>query len=97
MAPNLKSSFKVESANRGQRGRGEKYSGNAAAIQMAKQQKEELQKLKSMASGGAADALNVLSAGLDEAEYDMLETLKLGFEDPTTIIEIELDNAGFAR
>lgn len=88
--------FKVESSNRGQRGRGEKYSGNAAAIQMAKQQKEELQKLKSMASGGAADALNVLSAGLDEAENEMFGSLKLSFEDPTTIIEIKLDNAGFA-
>ena len=89
--------FKVESANRGQRGRGEKYSGNAAAIQMAKQQKEELQKLKSMASGGAADALNVLSAGLDEAEYEMFGSLKSSFEDLTTIIEIKLDNAGFAN
>ena len=89
--------FKVESSNRGQRGRGEKYSGNAAAIQMAKQQKEELQKLKSMASGGAADALNVLSAGLDEAEYEMFGSLKSSFEDLTTIIEIKLDNAGFAN
>lgn len=88
--------FKVESSNRGQLGRGEKYSGNAAAIQMAKQQKEELQKLKSMASGGAADALNVLSAGLDEAENEMFGSLKSSFEDPTTIIEIKLDNAGFA-
>jgi len=88
--------FKVEASNRGQRGRGEKYSGNAAAIQMAKQQKEELQKLKSMASGGAADALNVLSAGLDEAENEMFGSLKSSFEDPTTIIEIKLANAGFA-
>lgn len=88
--------FKVESANRGQRGRGDKYSGNAAAIEIAKQQKEELQQLKSMASGGAADALNVLSAGLDEAENEMFGSLKASFEDPTTMFEIKLANAGFA-
>jgi hypothetical protein len=88
--------FKVESSNRGQRGRGEKYSANAAAIEMAKRQKEELQRLKSMASGGAADALNVLSAGLDEAENEMFGSLKASFEDPTTMFEIKLANAGFA-
>jgi hypothetical protein len=88
--------FKIESANRGQRGRGDKYSANAAAIEMAKQQKEELQKLKSMASGGAADSLNILSAGLDQADKDLGETLGVSLEDPTFMFEIKLKNPGFA-
>jgi hypothetical protein len=88
--------FKIESANRGAKGRGDKYSANAADIELKKQQKEELQKLKSMASGGAADALNVISNGLDEAENEMFGSLKASFEDPTTIIEIKLKNPGFA-
>ena len=92
----LKQYFGVESANRGSKGRQDKYSANAANIEIKKQQKEELQKLKTMASGGAADALNVLSAGLDEAENEMFGSLKASFEDPTTIIEIKLKNPGFA-
>lgn len=95
-APQFERFFKVESSNRGQGGRGEKYSANAAAIEIAKQQKEEIQKLKSMASGGAADALNVLSSGLDEAENEMFGSLKASFEDPTTMFEIKLENPGFA-
>jgi hypothetical protein len=88
--------FKIESANRGAKGRGDKYSANAADIELKKQQKEELQKLKSMASGGAADALNVISNGLDEAENEMFGSLKASFEDPTTMFEIKLKNPGFA-
>lgn len=92
----LKQYFGVESANRGSKGRQDKYSANAANIEIKKQQKEELQKLKTMASGGAADALNVLSAGLDEAENELFGSLKASFEDPTTMFEIKLANAGFA-
>lgn len=87
---------KVEAVNRGAAGREDKYSANVAARELAQQQKEEIKNLKSMASGGAADALNVLSTGLDDAEQEMFGSLKASFEDPTTMFEIKLANAGFA-
>ena len=94
----LKRYFGVESANRGSKGRQDKYSANAADIEMKKQQKEELQKLKSAASGGAADALNVISNSLRNISDEVFggaDSFEVDAANPDTSINIKLKNPGF--
>jgi len=79
---------KVEARNRGASGREEKYQTNVTARELQQQHKQQLQDLKQQATGSAADALNVISSGLDEAEQEMVGSLKSSYEEDTTIIEI---------
>jgi hypothetical protein len=85
---------KREAINRGRgaTGRQDKYQSNALAIELAKQQSAQLKQMKQVAKAPAADALDVLSVGLDNAEHELVGSMKASYEDPTTIFELQLSD-----